>query len=547
MQALLGGEQQAQLASVDREVTAQRQRLDPNDVVGQQVLKDLLSQQQGLRDSISSRSLPEVNQARDAYNAKIEEGKAAFGKLLADADALLEAGKFADAAALLHERWNAIKSTPAEFLPEGAAAGVKSRLDGLAQGASTLLTAPLKAAEEAAPEFPGAKFVSSRRSALDAMTGILPPADAKYPEAARLREIHSQAEKTLGEALAVARDAARAALSADRAEFFRTYLGGIRRWSPTGDDAFTSPFFDYQWAACEKAWKDLHGRMKTQPWKDRVAAKAAQYASFPRLFARIAEMVKSNAIKSADFPDSVSKRTTMLLDSNKRGEATADGVWVLRVSGPTRQSAFIQFREMTPVELFTDFLGKGQGLPLTAADHVDLAVFLAEAGAGDLAWGELSLSGTALPADSPLHRWIEGEATMHTNYHGPGGVMTLLAEYEHKREANARQAEIDLRRKAVEDAIHRLEAEERFYTTDYFVLHHSMQGADGVVPERMLPAALVNEVVRTLGVPGAVLPEEPPPAPAEGGSTPPSPKEEAGPKEASAPQQTGDRATENPK
>jgi len=64
-------EQQAQLSTVDKEVVAQRQKLDPNDVVGQQVLKDLLAQQQGLRDAISARYLPEVNQARDAYNAAV--------------------------------------------------------------------------------------------------------------------------------------------------------------------------------------------------------------------------------------------------------------------------------------------------------------------------------------------------------------------------------------------------------------------------------------------------------------------------------------------
>lgn len=66
-------EQQAQLATVDKEVIAQRQKLDPNDVVGQQVLKDLLAQQQGLRDAISTRYLPEVNQARDAYNAAVTQ------------------------------------------------------------------------------------------------------------------------------------------------------------------------------------------------------------------------------------------------------------------------------------------------------------------------------------------------------------------------------------------------------------------------------------------------------------------------------------------
>ena len=66
-------EQQAQLSTVDKEVVAQRAKLDPNDIVGQQVLKDLLAQQQGLRDAISARALPEVNQARDAYNAAVAQ------------------------------------------------------------------------------------------------------------------------------------------------------------------------------------------------------------------------------------------------------------------------------------------------------------------------------------------------------------------------------------------------------------------------------------------------------------------------------------------
>jgi len=66
-------EQQAQLATVDKEVISQRQKLDPNDIVGQQVLKDLLAQQQGLRDAIGTRYLPELNQARDAYNAAVTQ------------------------------------------------------------------------------------------------------------------------------------------------------------------------------------------------------------------------------------------------------------------------------------------------------------------------------------------------------------------------------------------------------------------------------------------------------------------------------------------
>jgi hypothetical protein len=66
-------EHQAQLATIDQEVASQRQKLNPNDIVGQQVLKDLLSQQQELRDAIGTQYLPAVNQARDAYNTAVTQ------------------------------------------------------------------------------------------------------------------------------------------------------------------------------------------------------------------------------------------------------------------------------------------------------------------------------------------------------------------------------------------------------------------------------------------------------------------------------------------
>ncbi|MES1151805.1 MAG: hypothetical protein ABUL54_07915 [Dongia sp.] len=61
-------EHQRQLDAIDQEVKAQRAKLDPEDTVGQQVLKDLMSQQQSARDAVSSQYLPAVNQARNAYN-----------------------------------------------------------------------------------------------------------------------------------------------------------------------------------------------------------------------------------------------------------------------------------------------------------------------------------------------------------------------------------------------------------------------------------------------------------------------------------------------
>jgi hypothetical protein len=62
------GERQQQLAAVDTQLKAQREKLDPNDIVGQQVLKDLIEQQLSLRDLIQSDLRPAYNQAVGAYN-----------------------------------------------------------------------------------------------------------------------------------------------------------------------------------------------------------------------------------------------------------------------------------------------------------------------------------------------------------------------------------------------------------------------------------------------------------------------------------------------
>jgi hypothetical protein len=61
-------EHQRQLDEINQEVTAQRAKLNPDDAVGQQVLKDLMAQQQALRESVSSQYLPTVSKARNAYN-----------------------------------------------------------------------------------------------------------------------------------------------------------------------------------------------------------------------------------------------------------------------------------------------------------------------------------------------------------------------------------------------------------------------------------------------------------------------------------------------
>jgi hypothetical protein len=61
-------EHQRQLDAINQEVTAQRAKLNPEDTVGQQVLKDLMAQQQGLRDQVGAVYLPAVTKTRNAYN-----------------------------------------------------------------------------------------------------------------------------------------------------------------------------------------------------------------------------------------------------------------------------------------------------------------------------------------------------------------------------------------------------------------------------------------------------------------------------------------------
>ncbi len=56
------------MAAIDEQLKAQRKALDPNDLVGQQVLKDLIDQQLSLRDLIQSDLRPAYNQAVGAYN-----------------------------------------------------------------------------------------------------------------------------------------------------------------------------------------------------------------------------------------------------------------------------------------------------------------------------------------------------------------------------------------------------------------------------------------------------------------------------------------------
>jgi hypothetical protein len=62
-------ERQAQLNALDAQITERRKTLDPNDLIGQELLKNAMAQQAALRDLIQSDVRLSLNQAVSDYNA----------------------------------------------------------------------------------------------------------------------------------------------------------------------------------------------------------------------------------------------------------------------------------------------------------------------------------------------------------------------------------------------------------------------------------------------------------------------------------------------
>lgn len=62
-------ERTAQLSALSQQVEARRGALDPQDIVGQELLKSLINQQNALRDLIQSDTRPALNQSVAEYNS----------------------------------------------------------------------------------------------------------------------------------------------------------------------------------------------------------------------------------------------------------------------------------------------------------------------------------------------------------------------------------------------------------------------------------------------------------------------------------------------
>lgn len=62
-------ERQAQLTALDTQIADRRKTLDPNDLIGQELLKNSMAQSAALRDLIQSDTRPALNQSVTDYNA----------------------------------------------------------------------------------------------------------------------------------------------------------------------------------------------------------------------------------------------------------------------------------------------------------------------------------------------------------------------------------------------------------------------------------------------------------------------------------------------
>lgn len=61
-------ERQAQLTALEAQIVERRKTLDPNDVIGQELLKNSMAQSAALRDLIQSDTRPALNEAVADYN-----------------------------------------------------------------------------------------------------------------------------------------------------------------------------------------------------------------------------------------------------------------------------------------------------------------------------------------------------------------------------------------------------------------------------------------------------------------------------------------------
>jgi serine/threonine-protein kinase len=487
-----------------------------------------------------------IEDAKKAHNERVAAGGAAWTNLLEEFGK--RSARPAEAVAFLAAEAPAVLKEWADFLPEKEPAKfIKAKLDGIVAAAGSEVDEALKLLDESAPLFPGDKYLQARKGVEERVPGWTPEASAKDLYSEKLGELVKKVKDGIKISDGAARDAVTDALDLDRAAFFHAYLT-IRRWGPESGQPNAegdTPFFAFKWDDCLAKWDALAKELKTKPYRDRVARKIGHYKRCKRLFETLAARVKAREIKDPDFPEAVRKGTDVILDANRVAEATPEGVWGLRVS--TRQKVFLEFREMTPQELYEQFLKKGAGIPFSVEDRLDLAVFLAEAGLGDLAYAE---SEKAAGTDKATRDWVQEEYQAHWELHQQDGPLALWNQYLTAQKQGMKGSQLEQMRVALKTKIEAVLAKPSFFKSDYFLLHNSLAGPDGQVPDRLFPPEVTNPLLENLGTSGGLtIPKEEATAPlapsnGDGSVAPPPPPAAPG---NDAPPAGGDDGKEQPK
>ncbi len=491
----------------------------PNTAKGSQALEDA----KGIRD--------ELEKARTAWEKRKEalngEWKAALDAMRADADA----GRFNAAVAGQSAADRILRKENLEFLPPTASRDLLTLLGEIVEAAKAKVAPVLAGAEAEAGKIPGAAYMAAREALGSLRAGIAPagqPKDDPFTEG--LARLARRIDDTLAATRKTAEEAAADALDADREAWVDGYRA-IRRWTPedAAADAPETPFFAYRWDDALARWEALRKVLRTKPYQDKADLKIAVYKRCRRLFETIAAKVRSREIRDPDFPESVRKRANVDLDANKRDKATAEGVHVVRGQG--RELLFVEFRAFTPRELFELFLKKGDNVPFSAEDHLDLACFLLEAGCGDhanLEWNVATVGTNPVPRDPVLADWFRWEYITYFDINGAGGPVALFDRYRAAKAGGASNEANEKARQEIEEKIREIQSKESYWITDYAILNLSQGGPEGPHPEKVLPSAVVEEFIQTLGVPGGKrLPPAttapPPPANGNGGNPAPPP------------------------
>ncbi len=445
-----------------------------------------------------------IEEARAEEERRGTEAEAAWTALRASVQAAIDAGRTGDALAELAKSVKALREKHGEYLPQGTEKTSKDLREKAVADADARVRALATELERASGVHPGDDFAAAL-ARLKELEATLRPADGSA--VAEVEDRIAQLDRARKTAEAKARAVVDQMLLADAATWAHGYLE-IRRFAAedAAPDAASTPFFDFRWDEAITRWEALHGKLRVTWYRDRATEKIEHYRRCKAVFETVVAKINAGEFRDPGFPADVRRgAAAVILDRSSTAKpATLEGCSITRQIGGSRQKERLEFRRMTPREFFVDFLKEAADLDPGGAGHLDLAVFLAEAGEGLLAVGQMGAAGRARDPSPPggrLKEWLEGEIRAYTEHAGPGGIVEQFGEYERALQGSAPARAADLLRQKLLARIDAFLASPEFRRTDYYLLHHSsLLGPAGSRFPLVLPAGLREATLASYGL-----------------------------------------------